>query len=56
MDITKPTMKRAITIALVAVATFESTPCKPIFAKMATRAAKKAESRARTNHSIFHQH
>jgi hypothetical protein len=40
MAITKPTMKAVITMALTAVATLESTPCSPTFAKIATSAAK----------------
>lgn len=49
---TKETMKSIITMARAAVATVESTLSNPIFAKIATRAAKKAERAARRNHSI----
>ncbi len=45
-------MKIVMTIARAAVPTVESTPCNPIFAKIATRAAKKAERAASMNHSI----
>lgn len=52
IDITKMTMKSVMMMARAAVPTVESTPCNPIFAKIATRAANKAESAARINHSI----
>jgi len=47
------TKKSIITIARTAVAKVESTFCNPIFAKMETKAAKKAERTARRNHCIF---
>jgi len=53
MDITKMTMKSIMMIARAAVPTVESTPYNPIFAKIDTRAAKKAERAVRRNHSIL---
>jgi len=40
-------------IAREAVATLESTSASPIFARIGTRAAKKAERTARTNYNIL---
>ncbi len=39
-----------MTMLRIAVARLESTSARPTFAKMATRAAKNAESKARINH------
>lgn len=53
VDNTKVTMNSIMIMDRTAVATVESTSCNPIFAKMDTRAAKKADSKARRNHSIL---